>query len=142
MTKQINNNLEESKCSFELSKLLKMKVCKVKSKYWYNGQGKLEICIANWDFHTNNTSNAEDGMSFGYTCISHALAIEWIRVNFDINIAVVQDWIIRQEEAFKAYSVIIEHYDEPIEEYVSLMKFETPQEACEAALLHTLKELI
>jgi len=90
MSKEINNNIEEPYCSFEISQLLKQKgfhwanqhplteklpngiKLEPNDGYYscYNEEGK----IINPKFYNFNNSH--------YPRPTHALAIEWIRVNF------------------------------------------------------------
>ena len=103
----MNNNIQESYCSKEVSKLLKEK---------------------GFEF---NMRTAPTGFP------THALAIEWIRVNFGI-------WIqVFNEEKNFGYDII------NIKKKTSLgnllyraYAFNSPQQATEAALLYTLQNLI
>lgn len=117
--KTINNDIEESYCSFEVSKLLKEKGfdCKVKG-----------------------TRNSDTPFSEIDNCQipNHALAIEWIRVNFgiwiEISISIENKWyftLLNLESKRNAEIYII---NDKI--------YNSPQEATEAALLYVLKELI
>lgn len=117
--KEINNNIQESYCSIEVSKLLKEKGCNLNTeKVFLEG-----FIIPFW----------KDGLcSIVCEYISHTLAIEWLRVNFGIWIFAIpfddHDWIGRIIKIDEIYE-----YDQLVH---------SPQEAIEAALLHTLTKLI
>ena len=72
----MENNIDESYCSFELSKLLKEKGFNVGCKYFYHSVEKIES-IAN-KYPLNSELNSK------YSRPTHALAIKWIWVNFGI----------------------------------------------------------
>lgn len=72
----MENNINESHCSFELSKVLKEKGFNVGCKYFYHSKDKIES-IAN-KYPLNSELNNQ------YSRPTHALAIEWLRVNFGI----------------------------------------------------------
>ena len=88
---------------------------------------------------------------------THALAIEWIRVNFDIHVAVTTYLNIRKlDKMFYEASISNQEngYDGLLQNVSNRLSinwiiepkkywlFDSPQEATEAALLHVLKELI
>lgn len=106
----MNNNIQEAYCSFEVSKLLKEKGFDVKQLRTYHREGETVLCP------------------------THALAIEWIRVNFGIHINSV--WLASAKfcgEITKVKSNMELH---------AVRGYDLPQEATEAALLYTLKNLI
>lgn len=137
---KLNNDIQEGYCSFEVSKLLKEKGFWVQThdKCWvktlddeiiYNGNKEQHHRAKQWIMHP-----------------THALAIEWIRVNFGIWIYIgckeKEDgsgdvWYIpcgRNLPIKKSGQFIIDT--------IPYLPRETPQEATEAALLFTLKKLI
>lgn len=84
---------------------------------------------------------------------THALAIEWIRVNFNLLIkyssfmGIESDWRTLKLGTFSyGYSIGGANEEKYIELYnksiISKQDFNTPHEAIESGLLYTLKELI
>lgn len=69
MEKEINNNIQESYCSFEVGKLLFAKGYRIPGRTVYN-YNKVFI------------DGIGDRWVSEYPAPTHALAIEWIRVNF------------------------------------------------------------
>lgn len=127
MTKKINNTIKESYCSFELSKLLKDKGfdCFHNKSYMDFGvDGIPDMKIVNWVSKQNTPAP------------THALAIEWIRVNFEI--------FLQPLPVIKGYVFAIYDLSNPLKLIEGEMKksFKSPQEATEAALLYALKNLI
>lgn len=133
--KELNNNIQESYCSFEVSKLLKEKGMHIKSiNRLIDERG------------SNGKGVGPDVLTDLIPQPTHALAIEWIRVNFGI-------WIPINPKREKVDGVNEMWYDaevwklEPNEikgyGWAELCEpWETPQEATEAALLYTLQNLI
>lgn len=138
--KTINNNIQESYCSFEVSKLLKEKGFNV-------------LCPQGYD--TNDLEyqrfGLPKGIQFGIcsntkessvVAPTHALAIEWIRVNFGIWIQAatheVGKWCYHTQKttAGTISPKICENGQFGLED------FDSPQEATEAAIKYTLKNLI
>ena len=131
----INNNIQEVYCSFEVSKLLKEKGFNV-------------LCPQGYD--TNDLEyqrfGLPKGIQFGIcsntkessvVASTHALAIEWIRVNFGIWISIIQN---EYEDKFQYTLVKKENNSWYIVDNGKL--FNTPQQATEAALLFTLQNII
>lgn len=74
----MKNNISEPLCSFEVSKLLKEKGCECQNgRRAYSLDGKSTIDIYS-SFYTEDKYPIQD--------ISHALAIEWIWINFEVRI--------------------------------------------------------
>lgn len=173
----MNNNIKESLCSFEVSKLLKEKGFKVPTLCYYFEDGEFrqneliettgmdygseftieyQEFLENWN---NNCLRKKNGdRCFGcdkskgyfetYSSPTHAIAIEWLRVNFDINI---HDYHIAETDTWGAdvYKLVHDYNKtrngdcllySPILNNETL--FKSPQEATEASLLKVLKELI
>lgn len=125
----MNNNIQESYCSFEVSKLLQSKGFNVPCRKAY---------MYRFLEHTYDTYKGvliDAPLICDIYAPTHALAIEWIRVNFGIWISVFNDdvnffWmgiILNTKERIRG-----DNGEE----------FNTPQEATEAALLYTLNKLI
>ena len=72
----MENNIDETYCSFEVSKLLKEKGFNTGCRYFYHNEKRIES-IAN-KYPINSELNNQ------YSRPTHALAIEWIRINFGI----------------------------------------------------------
>ena len=104
--KEINNNIQESYCSLEVSKLLEEKGCTL-------GENK-------------------DGL------ITHALAIEWIRVNFGV--WVVVNFANKNKWYFDCNRIGFSGEKKRI--YSSDYDYSSPQDAIENALKYVLEELI
>ena len=161
MNKEINNNIQEVHCSFEVSKLLKEKGFKQPTLCYYFEDGifvqnsykditgmdygkefeiEYEELLGNWNdnFVTKKNGNRclgcdkSKGYFETYSAPTLDLAIEWIRVNCNIHIIVLP--------SKNRYIIVI-----PEDENGSWRKnndFKTPQEAKEMAILYTLKNLI
>lgn len=145
MDKEINNNIEEAYCSFEVSQLLKEKGFDCLCHYHYSyGSGDKEAnknpqnLIYQGGFLDKFGSNrtyrnselAKWELPFGeFSMPTHALAIEWLRVNFDI------EFIQRV-----SYGKTKQYICDPVGHKLKTQN--TPQEATETALLFTLKNLI
>lgn len=136
--KEINNNIKESYCSFEVSKLLKEKGFENEFCQCYTEDREFYIS-------PNLLGERITGKKRPATipAPTHAVAIEWLRVNLGI-------WIeIRHINTYKinGFNLIIWKYGEG--DYHSIytkdggyIVFESPQEATEAALKYVLEELI
>ena len=118
----INNNIQESYCSFEVSKLLKEKGFNCYTNTWHQrGNGIVGDVVGKSDRY-NSKGEA-------YTsCPTHALAIEWIRVNFGI-------WIYSNQTSLGNW---IGHMNS----LETKLYYNTPQEAESEALWYVLKKLI
>lgn len=103
----MNNNILESYVPFEITQLLKEKGCTQLSK----------TIMSDFPYYD--------------TC-THALAIEWIRCNFDIHIYTYCDGRTWRGSLQKTTGSIIKIFPDN----------SSPQEATEFALLYTLKNLI
>ena len=123
---EINNNIQEAYCSFEVAKLLKEK-----------GLNYINRCDNKaYNLDNNLLINAEQGnIVTGYILApTHALAIEWIRVNFGY-------WIYIMDAGGFGYSIQNSKIDGD-SGIDGIFEFDSPQEATEAALLYTLQNLI
>ena len=129
----INNNIQESYCSFEVAKLLKDKKFQVCCEKAYTDDGKL---------HTPQTSGSPLGHVnhlFGYSSVSaptHAIAVEWLRVNFGYFVETVTP---DGKEGKWGAGV---HKVHGIGNYFDNDGFDSPQEATDAAILYVLQNLI
>lgn len=188
MVKEIenmNNNIKEPLCSFEVSKLLKEKGFKQPTLCYYFEDGifvqnsyrdtvgmdygkefelEYEELLDNWNDNFVTKKNGDRcfgcGKSKGYfetySAPTHAIAIEWLRVNWNIHIIVgiqFENKVENYTEEFFEYIYWIYNIPEmrknnenvlPYIETLSTFEngFKTLQEAVEAALLYTLKNLI
>lgn len=159
--KTLNNSITETYCSFEVSKLLKEKGFKVPvTKYYLDRELKVNFEESNGereyyfdadDFYENRNDNGvmtkKGGWCFGckldnvkyfepFSAPTHALAIEWIRVNKNIFIALIPVW------NNVAYSYQYQVKDLSNGNQIEYSAFNSPQEANEAALLYVLKNLV
>lgn len=138
-TKNINNQISEHYCSFEVSKLLKEKGFNIGSEHYYDSE---------LPYHGDLFYNYKDDFPTLYERPTHALAIEWIRVNFGIQISADGDCY--GNEWYSKLSVVSEDLWNNLDmrhEVVSATKkfnniHKTLDEATEAALLYTIQNLI
>lgn len=124
--KKINNNIQESYCSFEVSKLLKEKGMNIWSYAGWT-DGKLATAFrSKIDLHRP----------------THALAIEWIRLNFDIHLSI--DVGINGFYAHYKISPIGNIHSNVKQGWVNdeSNPYSTPKEATETGLLYILTNLI
>lgn len=147
--RKINNDIKESYCSFEVSKLLKEKGFKVPCMGQYSVKGELVLYFQQESFRGFNLEsevsqewpqNHEweyDGYKNLCFAPTHALAIEWIRVNFDILIEISKwrDQPVGKELWKHAFQFFANGETDGI-------AFKTPQEVNEAALLHVLNNML
>lgn len=146
--KEINNNIKESYCSFEVSKLLMEKGFLNDSFYHYNQHGEFmensvsnKMHVATHHLYANTYDFKIDrwggGNSKCITAPTHALAIEWLKVNFGI-------WIyIKFDCACRKWYYIIQNTNNINEiDTRNNSIFNSPQEAIEAALKYVLEGLI
>ena len=128
----INNNIEENYCSFEVSKLLKEKGFGVSTISCYEAgipaQGEF---FEDWN-RDNRFKDSKDSASRP----THAVAIEWLRVNYSTDISI----LIVAGSWYGPY--IFRNRNRMNKEGEPGQYFSSPQEATEAALLYTLKNLI
>ena len=168
----MNNNIQEVYCSKEVSKLLREKGFDVKCHSHYVGSSndirfgivqETGIGDINKEFYNNSD------LLLSISRPTHQVAIEWLRVNFDIYITpltgttlkntkyyfyeVVKDDINISKTDYLYEGILKECRQEIPGKYINneLLEtkifergfaYKTPQEAVEAALLQTLKELI
>lgn len=129
----INNNLTEKLVSFEVAKLLKEAGFDVVTSLIYMTNRELNPLFEN----INNLKHSDGNNPF-ISAPTQQLAIDWIRVNFDIhilvNIAIDDRWY------FESFNLKGKRNAEILtdEEYW----FNTPEEAKEAALTYVLQDLI
>lgn len=138
MKKTINNEITESHCSFEVVKLLKEKGFDVKCVSYYrteysplNGGVYGSTTVCDYDQVLSDRYNDLDYKHLLRP--THALAIEWLRVNFNIWISI---YISTGFDGFSAYVVHKKKGGWDSEE------FKSPQEAVEAALKYVLENVI
>ena len=126
----MNNNITEDYCSFEVAKLLKEKGFNIKCKYFFNeGSG--------WNRQSDSLLRIYENLIEHPT---HALAIKWIRENFGISISANRE--AYYQEVYNKYVYSITWPLGAERKPVASPYFEKSEEAIEAALLHTLKNLI
>ena len=183
--KEINNNIQEVHCSFEISKLLKEKGFKQPTLCYYFEDGifvqnsykditgmdygkefeiECEELLSNWNDNFVTKKNGDrcfgcsksKGYFETYSAPTLDLAIEWIRVNWNIHIIVgiqFENKVENYSEEFFEYIYWIYNIPEmrknnenvlPYIETLSTFEngFKAPQEAKEMGILYTLKNLI
>lgn len=129
----MNNNIQEPYCSFEVSKLLRQRGCEIITQTHYN-----ERLSSDEKYKIIN----EPVFNYLNLCDlprpTHQIAVEWIRVNFGIQIE-IHGWKnqpVADEIWKEAYQAFVDG------DAMDVTIFKTPQEATEAALLYTLQNLI
>lgn len=141
--KKINNNIEETYCSFEVSKLLKEKGFEVPctQRYWISLMDSapkinLQLECKKWNYNDYDDSSTEY-----LSAPTHAIALKWIQINFNMPIFVVGTHDINKFHI--GYLNTNDNYWNLIKnEYNSPNYFNSPEEAIESALLYCLKNLI
>ena len=130
---KINNNIQESYCSFEVSKLLKEKGFSIITETYYKEQRPLDDYVLQTLNNTLKENYNHQSYAWQYLRPTHALAIEWIRVNFGV-------WITADihQEVLKWRLLVTSK----LRYHQSAFEFNSPQEAIEEALLYVLKNLI
>ena len=142
MKTNLNNNIQESYCNFEVSKLLKEKGF-IPAKYF----GYIT------SFYHPKTKNI---LRYGMTgksrienliyAVPQHIAIEWIRVNFDFHINTFYSYNDKKQYgwAISKINIIEENdYSPWISEFEGDKHFwDTPQEAAEAGIEYVLTNLI
>lgn len=123
----MNNNIKEPYCSFELCKLLKEKGFDISTPYIYQYNDK-----EGWFNIEKFPKYYSQGCS-SCSIPTHALAIEWIRVNFNY-------FIYPTPYGENKWCSVI--HDTNTHSTKTEYLFNTLQEATEAALIHTLKNLV
>jgi hypothetical protein len=135
----INNNITEAYCSFEVSKLLKEKGFDIPC-FYYTGKHKgvvgwkdVENIDTTSDIYENFLSKNSEIEEYCSSIPTHALAIEWIRVNFGTQFHLIPHWI--NGICYYRIGCTFINFKNEVDMW-------SPQEATEAALLHTLQNLI
>lgn len=144
------NNIRESYCSFEVSKLLKEKEFRVPCNYYYLEKDYADLLNKNREFFNlperfkegdvgeqkdkKHKGRLVDRNKYDTTTSrpTHGLAIEWIRLAFNmwITIGYLGD----------GYNCTVQNKEGYTKK--AMGNFNTPQEATEAILLYTLQKLI
>lgn len=159
----MKNDINEDYVSFQVAKLLKEKGFSAYCTSLYTEEGKQN--------DVGNYNGTDDDKYISYSRPTHALAIKWIRENFGIHITSQQIWYSKNTKIAYFYLIyknpeedlgnhedrfaeILEgSYQEVKGNYVNDEKydkllfdtkfaFNSPEQAVEAALLYTLKNLI
>lgn len=166
---KINNEIQEDYCSFEVSKLLKEKgfdaPCRGRVHCSHYHLVKDNIIPSNIPTHINETFapvqkwnrlKERDPNSTGFleglnTSIpTHALAIKWIRENFQVNINVFP--VHQYNEGREDYLNLVgwqfiltvsrDNKRDQDKSVSSILNYPSSESATEAALLYTLQNLI
>lgn len=148
--KTLNNNITESYCSFEVSKLLKEKGfdCPCDTKVAFTNKKEFYVDKLANKIQLSDKELLLKYRTFNILCPTHALAIEWIRVNFGYWITI---YVVRRDTVLEgtiySYSPTIKKVPDELKQglvvdYFPYQLFNSPQEATEAALMYTLQNLI
>ena len=142
--KEINNNIREDYCSFEVSKLFKEKGFDVTCLHFYtNPRSKMYGVDENFRFFSiKNTprklytcgQHATKNSKNVFFAPTHALAIEWLRINFGI-------WITITSISQESWQCHITKKGDSLGK-LYFEDFNSPQEATDAALKYVLEKLI
>lgn len=127
----MNNNTQEDYCSFEVSSLLKESGAKLQTHY----NGRYHLWWYNGELHTYEWFNSFNNMVSAPT---HALAIKWIRDNFNL-ILVALPYTNADNLSEFSWIWMIHKIKSSTQDNIF---FDSPGEAIEAGLLYTLKNLI
>lgn len=137
--KEIDNTIQESHCSFEISRLLKEKGFKVMPSpiiptdyvlgYSYDKEDESDY-PKYLEFQWEDCTRSDY-----YLRPTHTLAIQWLWVNFGVWIVIYID--TDEWGSSRFYYTIDTKDDIEVGEY-----YDTPQEATEEALLYVLNNLI
>lgn len=149
----MNNNTTEDYCSFEVCKLLKERGCDLNNNGWYNQEGDLHGRIdvdskGNEITFFTHGDNYKQHYQIAYKRYSHALAIKWIRENFNIYIWVDCDFEGNFYPQLSFCNKKQWHDDElrrklhRSKKVFNIIEYKSPEEATEAVLLYTLNNLI
>ena len=130
----INNDITEDKVGFEVSKLLREKGFKNSNveNFWLMYLDGRQV---GEEFLDKSFDNSITPTLIHLKSPTHSLAIKWIRENFNYNVEVTY------RNADKNYQAI-SHPIFPNTEIGLCGHYKSPDEATEAALLYTLKNLI
>lgn len=129
-------NIAEDYVSFETAKLLKEKGFDVPTKYFFNTNG---LCCQgensyNWDDDKDVDDVCED-----YSRPSIYVAMKWLRKEHEIFISPNTSFLY----PIRYYCEIFCYGDNlKTQQDVTTENFESPEEACEAAIKYCLKNLI
>ena len=133
--KKLKNSIDESTCSFELSKTLKAKGFdsdSISTREVYKSDGTNRFC------HVTN-EYIDQTPYFNGVCLkpTHAIAIEWVRVNCGV-------WVLLDilDVNNDLCNYVVKWHNGICLNEARGKGYETPQEATEAALLYVLNNLI
>lgn len=137
----MNNKIRESYCSIEVSQMLKEEGFEVPCHYYFDKDGN-EHGIEEQSDYSKMFHKLPDAGKGTYRP-THALAIEWIMVNFRIWFQITPYDTITSAKEWTFTLLSLEWGEDKEIHYEKKMGgFKTPQEATEAALLYTLQNLI
>lgn len=131
----MNNNIQESYCSFEVSKLLKEKGFGIAvTEYWQtNIEGKWNYFDKNSPMNQEPFNYNDDGDNY-LSRPTHALAIEWVLVNFGVFITLKPAYSFSKG----LYGAKYHLFDMKNGESADSKPYDSRQEATEAALKYVL----
>jgi hypothetical protein len=139
--KELNNDIKEVFCSFEVSKLLKEKGFKLKPRFpnvYYNHKGEFQGDVL--EYIKAVFAKDEDAKQ-RYESIAAptpAVAMSWLRENFNIDIAIHRSFSMFTSYHFSVLNDM--DYDNVYQQEVTRnRKYE---EAVESALLYALKNYV
>ena len=128
---EINNNIQEKYCSLEVSKLLKEKGFGTPVQYCYDKNDELVLykdVFVNFENHNTDASEKTSRPT-------HALAIEWIRVNLNWHFELI--WDIFEGKLMWFYSLT--QIGDLKKDSIDMKPMDSIEQANEEALLYILK---
>lgn len=139
--KTLNNNIEETYVSFEVAKLLKQKGFDVNNTLTYYGNDSSD---ATGTLYQKPGAGAYTFESLkGVLAPTQSIALEWLRVNFNIILeSMLFTHALKDSLSYRWRIWIRPEAGKNCSNKIAEAYFKTPQEALEAGLLYTLKNLI
>jgi hypothetical protein len=163
---KINNNIKESFCSFKVSTVLKREGFEVPTYYFYNELGEVKMKIEdsgcneseyyfdheefleNWNQKNMKVQFNDDAYCVPISRPSHHIALEWIKINFNINIVAIENyyWNNETKNRWKYQIVNMNENDKNTSNENFFMEsnfeFATSENAIDIAILHVLENVI
>jgi len=133
--KTLNNNIEEQKVGFDNAKLLKEKGFDVKTHYWFHRDTK--------KLEYNNLLFSMNNLTENYSAPTQQVAIDWIKINFGIQIFLDYTFCVGLYYGTKIMSPngnVDEIWTKSVDKVIDGSN--TPEEAKEAAINYVLTKLI
>ena len=128
---EINNDIQESYCSLEVSRLLKKAGFKVPVQTCYDGSDCVATYTTVFDLKNYNVGGGKNTSR-----PTHSLAMKWIRTNLNWHIELIWDIIEGKQIWFCSLSKMWDLESDCID----LSHKDSPEEAMEEAFIKILKD--